>query len=61
MKLNFTGEEPLTDETGLYLCHYCEEEAIISITGISEMYLCNDAHCAQQCLYSELGEEPIEY
>ena len=26
MKLNFTDEEPLTDETGLYLCHYCDDE-----------------------------------
>lgn len=49
------------DETGLILCHYCEEEAVITITGISDMYLCDDAHCAQQCLYSELGEESIEY
>ena len=61
MKLNFTDEEPLTDETGLYLCHYCEEEAIISITGIQDMYLCDGAECAKECLYNELGEEAIIY
>ena len=49
------------DETGLILCHYCDDEATISITGISDMYLCSDAHCAQECLYSEMGEEPIDY
>ena len=49
------------EETGLYLCHYCEEEAIISITGIQDMYLCDGAECAKECLYNELGEEAIIY
>ena len=49
------------DETGLILCYYCEEEATISITGIGDMYLCDDAECAKNCLYDNIGEEPIEY
>jgi|TARA_Y100000034_G_C6516327_1_gene222028 hypothetical protein len=51
----------LTDETGLILCHYCESEATIDITGIGDMYLCNDSECAKACLYENMGEEPIKY
>ena len=48
------------NEYGLPICHYCEEEATINITGISDMHLCNDSECAKACLYDNMGEEPIE-
>ena len=49
------------DETGLILCHYCETPAVSRITGISDMYICNDEECAKACLFDNLGEESIEY
>ena len=49
------------DETGIILCYYCEDEAVSNITGISDMYICNDAECAKSCLFDNLGEESIEY
>ena len=49
------------DETGLILCHYCEDPAVSKITGISDMYICNDEECAKACLFDNLGEESIEY
>ena len=49
------------DETGIILCHYCEESAEIEILGISDMYLCSSAECAQSCLYDNIGEQSIEY
>tara|TARA_Y100001963_G_scaffold108357_1_gene149792 strand:- start:42 stop:362 length:321 start_codon:yes stop_codon:yes gene_type:complete len=60
-KDNKGGKTMFEDETGLILCHYCDDEATINITGISDMYLCDDAECAKECLYNEMGEEPIDY
>ena len=48
------------DEDDVIICHYCDTIAIITITGISDMHLCGSEYCAQQCLYSELGEESLE-
>tara|TARA_R110002096_G_scaffold36002_2_gene100920 strand:- start:537 stop:695 length:159 start_codon:yes stop_codon:yes gene_type:complete len=49
------------DETGLKLCHYCEEEAVSNITGIQDMYICSDEACAKACLFDNMGEESIGY
>ena len=49
------------NETGLILCNYCDDLATVKITGISDMYLCDDSECAKGCLYDNCGDEPIEY
>ena len=57
----FKNENAYVNETGLILCNYCDDLATVKITGISDMYLCDDSECAKFCLYDNCGEESIEY